>query len=85
MKKIKFTEQVLPHLVAVGVFLVITVFFFNPVFFDNKTISQYDIQQWEGSSKALRDYRDKTGDEGLWADAMFSGMPAYLVNTLAAS
>ncbi|MFD0999533.1 YfhO family protein [Ohtaekwangia kribbensis] len=81
MKKIKFTEQVLPHLVAVGVFLVITVFFFNPVFFDNKTISQYDIQQWEGSSKALRDYRDKTGEEGLWADAMFSGMPAYLVNT----
>jgi hypothetical protein len=81
MKKINFTTQVLPHLVAVGVFLVVTVFFFSPVFFDSKTISQYDIQQWEGSSKALRDYRDKTGEEGLWADAMFSGMPAYLINT----
>ncbi len=80
MKQIRFSEHVLPHLIAVIVFLVVTVLFFNPVFFDNKSISQSDIQQWSGSSKALRDYRDATGEEGLWAGAMFSGMPAYLVN-----
>jgi len=80
MKKIKFSDHVLPHLIAVIVFLLITVFFFNPVFFDNKTISQGDIEQWSGSSKELRDYRDQTGEEGLWANSMFSGMPAYLVN-----
>jgi len=80
MKQIKFAEHVLPHLVAVVVFLVVTMLFFNPVFFDNKSISQGDIQQWSGSSKALRDYREATGEEGLWASAMFSGMPAYLVN-----
>ncbi len=80
MKQIRFSEHVLPHLIAVIVFLVVTVLFFNPVFFDNKSIAQYDIQQWSGSSKALRDYRDATGEEGLWAGAMFSGMPAYLVN-----
>ncbi len=80
MKQIRFSEHVLPHLIAVVVFLVVTILFFNPVFFDNKSISQSDIQQWSGSSKALRDYRDATGDEGLWAGAMFSGMPAYLVN-----
>lgn len=80
MKQIRFSEHVLPHLIAVIVFLVVTVLFFNPVFFDNKSIAQSDIQQWSGSSKALRDYRDATGEEGLWASAMFSGMPAYLVN-----
>jgi len=80
MKQIRFSEQVLPHLMAVIVFLLVTILFFNPVFFDNKSISQSDIQQWSGSSKALRDYRDATGEEGLWAGAMFSGMPAYLVN-----
>src|SRR5688572_24223570 len=80
MKQIRFSEHVLPHLIAVIVFLVVTVLFFNPVFFDNKSISQGDIQQWSGSSKELRDYRDATGEEGLWAGAMFSGMPAYLVN-----
>lgn len=80
MKQIRFSDHVLPHLTAVIIFLVVTILFFNPVFFDNKSISQGDIQQWSGSSKALRDYRDATGEEGLWAGAMFSGMPAYLVN-----
>lgn len=80
MKKINFAQHILPHIIAVGVFLIVTIFFFNPVFFDNKSLIQGDIQQWEGSSKALRDYRDKTGEEGLWVEAMFSGMPAYLVN-----
>lgn len=80
MKKIKFSDHILPHLIAGIVFLLVTVLFFNPVFFDNKAISQGDIEQWSGSSKELRDYRDQTGKEGLWAGSMFSGMPAYLVN-----
>ena len=80
MKKINFKEDVMPHGFAVIVFLIVTIFFFNPVFFDNRSISQHDIQEWAGSSKALRDYRDQTGKEGLWASSMFSGMPAYLIN-----
>lgn len=80
MKKINFKEHVLPHALAVLVFLIVTVFFFSPIFFENKAISQHDISEWEGGSKALRDYRSQTGEEGLWASSMFSGMPAYLVN-----
>lgn len=80
MKRINFSGDVLPHLIAVAVFLVVTVVFFKPAFFDNKVLSQRDIEEWEGSSKALRDFRDRTGEEGLWAPSMFSGMPAYLVN-----
>jgi hypothetical protein len=80
MRKINFSKDVLPHAIAIGVFLIVTIFFFNPVFFDNKGLNQYDITQWEGSSKSMRDYRDKTGDEPLWTPSMFSGMPGYLVN-----
>ncbi|MEQ1587282.1 MAG: YfhO family protein [Cyclobacteriaceae bacterium] len=80
MKNIRFTDHILPHLIAGVVFLLVTILFFNPVFFDNKAVSQGDIEQWSGSSKELRDYRDQTGEEGLWAGSMFSGMPAYLVN-----
>ncbi len=78
--KLNFSRDIFPHLVAVLLFLVITVVFFSPVFFENKSLSQHDIQQHLGSSKALRDYREATGEEGLWAADMFSGMPAYLVN-----
>src|SRR5690606_41837396 len=80
MKKINFSGDVLPHLIAVAVFLGVTVIFFRPAFFENKVLNQRDIEEWEGSPKALREFRDQTGEEGLWAPSMFSGMPAYLVN-----
>lgn len=80
MQKINFPKDVLPHAAAIGIFLIVTFFFFNPVFFENKVLDQSDIQQWEGSSKSMRDYREKTGDEPLWAESMFSGMPGYMVN-----
>jgi hypothetical protein len=79
MKKISFSD-ILPHGIAVVVFFVITIFFFSPIFFENKALDQQDIQQFRGASKSLRDYREATGEEGLWATNMFSGMPAYLVN-----
>ena len=80
MRKINFSKHVLPHLIAIGVFVIITFFFFSPVFMEHKSLSQGDIQMWEGSSKAVRDFRDQTGEESLWAPSMFSGMPAYLIN-----
>lgn len=80
MKKINFTTHILPHLVAVVVFFIITILFFNPVFFENKTLQQPDIQQFIGSSKAIVDYREKTGEEALWTNSMFSGMPAFMIS-----
>jgi len=80
MKKINFAAHVLPHIVAIAVFLLVTIFFFNPLFFENKTLQQGDILQFLGSSKSIADYREQTGEEALWTNSMFSGMPAYLVS-----
>ncbi len=80
MKKISFTAQVLPHIVAVAVFLLVTIFFFRPLFFENKTLDQHDIQQFIGSSKAIEEFRDQRGEEPLWTNSMFGGMPAYLIS-----
>jgi len=77
---IDFKKHILPHLIAIILFLIITVGFFSPVFFENKDIIQGDIQQWKGGARELIDYRDQTGEEGLWTNSMFSGMPGYLVN-----
>jgi len=41
---------------------------------------QHDVAQGIAASKALVDYRNKTGEEGLWSPSMFSGMPGYLIN-----
>jgi hypothetical protein len=80
MKKINFVTDILPHGIAVAVFLLITIFFFNPVFFDNKSLEQSDIQQFLGTSKAITDHRAQTGEEALWTNSVFSGMPAYLIS-----
>ena len=81
MPNINFKEQILPHIIAILIFLLITVAYFKPVFFDHKSLSQHDILQWEGGAKELLDYRKQHGDEALWTNSMFSGMPGYLVSS----
>lgn len=80
MIKVNFKTDVLPHIIAISVFLILTVLFFQPVFFEGKSLEQGDILQWEGGAKELLDYREETGEEGLWTNSMFSGMPAYMVS-----
>ncbi|MDF9798014.1 hypothetical protein OKW21_003277 [Catalinimonas alkaloidigena] len=80
MPKIDFKKQVLPHLVAVIIFLIVTIMFFSPMFFENKTLQQTDVLMGLSSGQELKEYRERTGEEALWTNAMFSGMPAYLIS-----
>lgn len=80
MKPIKFQKDILPHLLAVIAFLSITILFFSPTYFDGKVLSQGDIAQWEASAQELIEYREATGEEGLWTNSIFGGMPAYLIS-----
>ena len=59
---IDFKRQILPHIIAIVAFVIITIGYFNPVFFENKELSQHDIHQWEGGARELLDYRDQTGE-----------------------
>ena len=67
-----------PHLLAIGIFFLLTVVVYHPYFFDGKGLLQHDILQASGASKQLIEHRDQTGEEALWMHTMFSGMPAYL-------
>ena len=80
MSHIQFKDHILPHIIAIFTFLIITIGYFNPAFFENKDIIQGDIQQWKGGAQELIDFREQTGEEGLWTNSMFSGMPGYLIN-----
>jgi len=80
MKKLDFSQEIAPHLIAVVIFLLLVLALFHPVFLENKSLTQYDILQGEGAAKELMDFREATGEEGLWTNSMFSGMPAYLIN-----
>jgi hypothetical protein len=81
MSSFDYKKQLIPHVVAVFIFLFVCVLFFAPIFFEGKSISQHDIIQWEGGAKEVIDYRAQNGEEALWTNSMFGGMPAYLVST----
>ena len=70
-----------PYLLAIALFLVISVIYFSPVL-EGKKLQSSDGAQFKGMSKEIVDYRNATGKEALWSNNMFSGMPAYLTSTI---
>jgi len=67
------------HLVAILLFAVITIVYCHPIIKGQK-INQSDYKQFLGMSKEIVDYRAKTGEEALWTNSMFGGMPAYQIS-----
>ncbi len=72
-------KKSIPHVVAVIIFLIITLVYFSPIL-DGKRIDQHDILQANGAAKEIADYRAETGKEALWTNSMFGGMPAYQIS-----
>ncbi|MEG1498455.1 MAG: hypothetical protein RR393_03400 [Bacteroidales bacterium] len=68
-------RKIYPHIIAIGVFLVLTITYFSPVVFDKKDLFQGDMNQVEGMGKAAKDFHKETGEYTLWSPNMFSGMP----------
>ena len=73
MKQINW-KGFLPHVVALLVFLVLTLVYFAPVL-EGKDIRQADAVGSMGWGKDARDYHDESGEYSYWSNSMFSGMP----------
>ena len=67
-------KSIVPHAVAVLIFLVLTLVYFSPVL-EGKDIKQDDAIGSMGWGKDARDYHDESGEYSYWSNAMFSGMP----------
>jgi len=74
-------KKTTPHIIAVLIFLVITIIYFYPVL-EGKVLHTNDATVALNSSKEIIDFRARYGEEPLWTNSMFSGMPAYLISTL---
>ncbi|MGE0077769.1 MAG: YfhO family protein [Bacteroidales bacterium] len=71
--------KILPHIVAIVLFMAISLAFFSPLL-EGKRLAQHDIAMWKGGAKEVLDYKEKTGEVSLWTNSMFGGMPAYLIS-----
>ncbi|MBN1340105.1 MAG: YfhO family protein, partial [Bacteroidales bacterium] len=72
-------RKILPYFVAVLVFIAISLIYFYPLL-EGKSLRQEDIMRHKGMSKEIEDFRAKTGEDPLWTNSMFSGMPAYQIS-----
>lgn len=76
----KLFKKLLPHIIAVLIFLVLASIYFSPLFSDY-TLKQSDVKQFQGMAKEIVDYRlMNDGKDPLWTNSMFGGMPAYQIS-----
>jgi hypothetical protein len=70
---------VITHFVAVVIFMTLSVIYFYPVL-EGKVLHTNDSAVAFNAAKEISDFRAKYGEEPLWTNSMFSGMPAYLIS-----
>jgi hypothetical protein len=71
-------KKLLPHFIAVIVFLIVSVLFCKPVL-EGNVLNQHDIIGWKGMAQNSFEYKEKNGHFPLWNPNLFSGMPNYQV------
>lgn len=81
-KGFKLTKNLKSILAIIALFIFIAFAYF-PALLEGKEIRANDLSMHEGMSKEISDYRESSGgEEALWTNRAFGGMPAYLISTL---
>ena len=70
--------KVLPHLLAILAFLLISFAYMSPVM-KGQTLKQHDVIQHLGASHQAVQDKKQTGQHPFWNPYMFSGMPNYMI------
>jgi hypothetical protein len=68
-------------ILPIAILLGLNVAFLSPAYLSGDILDQDDIKLGYAKSKELRDYREATGEEPLWTNSMFSGMPTAQIST----
>ncbi|WP_160716046.1 YfhO family protein [Chitinophaga solisilvae] len=75
--KQNWLKAILPHLAAIGIFLLLATVYCSPVL-EGKVVNQSDMMNVKGMVKEAKDFYEATGERPLWSNSMFSGMPTYV-------
>lgn len=74
----KWVGNLIPHVIAVMVFVSVAVLYCRPAF-EDKVLVQEDVTQWKAMAQNSFQYKEKHGRFPLWTNGMFSGMPGYFI------
>ncbi|MFT7080031.1 MAG: hypothetical protein ACJAZC_001573 [Cryomorphaceae bacterium] len=74
-----FVKRFIPHLIVILSFLAISAVYFYPAF-DGYKLNQSDVTTFRGMAQEIIEYRRMYGEDPLWTNSMFGGMPAYQIS-----
>lgn len=74
MKRMNW-KKVLPHVWAILIFAALSVAYFAPVVFGDKTMGQGDVHSWVGTQNEAKSCYEQTGERTHWSNMLFGGMP----------
>ena len=72
-------QRFLPYILAIVLYASVSYGYFAPQR-QGRVLHQNDVQMYEGMTQEILESRERTGEDPQWTGAMFSGMPAYLIN-----
>ncbi len=69
------------HVATLGIFVAVVMIYFSPQF-NGMAIKQHDVEQYIGMSHEAYHFKDKIGEEQLWTNSMFGGMPTTQISLI---
>ena len=81
MKIMSFIKKNWIHFVTIFLFLIVCLIYFSPQL-DGYGLKQQDIEQWKGSAHETEVHRALYGEEPLWTNALFGGMPLIQISVI---
>jgi hypothetical protein len=73
----KTLKNCLPDILAVVLFVILSVAYFFPADFEGRILFQHDASAGVGAGREAQMYHEQTGKTTRWTNALFSGMPNY--------
>ena len=70
-------KKLIPDIVAVVLFAVISFAYFFPAVTEGRILAQHDAVAGIGSGQEQKEYLEKTGERTRWTNSIFGGMPTY--------
>lgn len=67
------------HFAALAFIFIVAAIYFKPQM-EGYGLKQHDVEQWKGMAHETEAFREKTGEEPLWTNSMFGGMPTVQIS-----
>ena len=76
----QFLKPLMPYLITVGLFAVISTVYFVPEIFESRTMMTTDGLGGAGAGRESAEHLANTGEFPLWTNGLFGGMPNYQIS-----